>query len=139
MLSYEDKVRFFSKINIAKSGCWEFKSWKHKKGYGYFAFNKNEMYAHRVSYIIFYNTLIPKGKVILHKCDNTGCVNPDHLSMGTQSDNMKDMALKKRGKNGNSYKTHCSRNHEYSIENTRISKNKRYCKTCDKEKPWKKN
>lgn len=54
------------------------------------------VYAHRFSWEIAHNQPIPKGIHILHKCDNPPCVNPDHLFIGTPSDNMRDMATKGR-------------------------------------------
>lgn len=55
--------------------------------------------AHRMSYIAF-NGDIPKGKSIMHSCDNRSCVNPDHLSIGTRSENTQDMLEKGRGNTG---------------------------------------
>lgn len=51
--------------------------------------------AHRVSYMAF-NGEIPKGKCIIHSCDNRSCVNPDHLSIGTKKQNTQDMIKKDR-------------------------------------------
>jgi hypothetical protein len=45
------------------------------------------------------NGPIPPGMQVLHRCDNPRCCNPEHLFVGTQQDNMADMALKKRSRN----------------------------------------
>lgn len=52
--------------------------------------------AHRVSFSVFKGE-IPPGLCVLHRCDTPMCVNPDHLFLGTQSDNMLDMYAKNRG------------------------------------------
>ena len=54
-------------------------------------------YAHRMSWVIR-NGPIPDGKYVLHRCDNPPCVNPDHLFLGTQLDNIQDRHDK--GRNG---------------------------------------
>lgn len=92
-----EKERFLNKIKSGASGCWDWIAAKNKKGYGYIKLRKkrkNEM-AHRMSWLLFKGD-IPNGLYVLHKCDNPSCVNPDHLFLGTQNDNMKDMAKKGR-------------------------------------------
>lgn len=64
-------------------------------GYGQFRLNGKTQYAHRASYILF-NGALSKCDVVMHSCDNRWCVNPAHLSVGTQRDNLIDMTVKGR-------------------------------------------
>lgn len=78
--------------------CWNWIGKKDIRGYGNFSWGKHgdpRHGAHRFSYIIHKGS-IPKGKWILHHCDNPLCVNPKHLFIGTGLDNIKDMVSKKR-------------------------------------------
>jgi hypothetical protein len=61
---------------------------------------------------------IPAGMVVMHTCDNRGCINPLHLMLGTQGDNLRDMTRKGRHGRYNAKKTHCVNGHEFSEENT---------------------
>jgi len=56
---------------------------------------------------------IPKGLVIRHKCDNTGCINPEHLELGTVSENNKDLAIRFRASQGEEHKD--SKLKEYQV------------------------
>jgi DNA-directed RNA polymerase specialized sigma subunit len=64
---------------------------------GVSAGSKKFVRAHRISWEIA-NGPVPDGLFILHKCDNQGCVNPAHLYAGTQQQNVRDRAQRKRGK-----------------------------------------
>lgn len=90
--------RFLTKYLVVPSGCWEWQASRLKTGYPYGWFwdseGKRMRTAHRVSYEIFKGDIGDKD--VLHSCDNPGCVNPDHLFLGTHSDNMKDMFAKGR-------------------------------------------
>lgn len=91
--------RFFSKIDIKNEDeCWNWLVNKNCDGYGIFKYNNDSIYAHRMSWLIF-NNEIPKELYVLHLCDNRKCVNPKHLKLGTQQDNMKDMVNKGRNCN----------------------------------------
>ena len=74
------------------TGCWEWNRAIDPNGYGA-ARNDRKIGAHRLSYEEFIGP-IPKGMNICHSCDNTKCVNPDHLWVGTQKENIHD-GLKK--------------------------------------------
>lgn len=82
--------RFLEKIKVDGNGCWNWQGYMQKNGYGQFGISTNKsLYAHRVSYELF-NKESTKGKYVCHKCDNPSCVNPDHLYLGTQLDNIRD-------------------------------------------------
>lgn len=73
----------------APSGCWLWSGGIIPDGYGTVYVDKKTKYAHRVAYETAKGP-IPTGLYVLHKCDTPACVNPDHLRVGTQSDNMRD-------------------------------------------------
>ena len=92
------KDRLLAKRNVTDNGCWEFTGWCNNKGYGMIgkgARSEGLVLCHRASYESFIGP-IPEEKMVLHKCDNTKCFNPDHLFLGTHQDNMNDMASKGR-------------------------------------------
>lgn len=80
---------------ISRAGCWEWGGSKSTRGYPLINDNGKTRGAHRVSYEI-HRGAIPAAMHVLHKCDNRGCVNPEHLFLGTQQDNMGDMVAKGR-------------------------------------------
>lgn len=89
--------RFWDKVD--KTGdCWEWKAALNEHGYGMIGMNGGMRRAHRLSWEFRYGK-IPDGLFVLHKCDNPKCVNPDHLFLGNQTDNMHDCSLKGRTKN----------------------------------------
>lgn len=101
-------VRFWERVvpqSVAVGGCWEWSGSRTAAGYGVIGEGGREgrhIYAHRLSYEI-HNGPIPAGLHVLHACDNPRCVNPTHLSVGTQRDNMADMIRKGRNAVGERY------------------------------------
>lgn len=89
-------IDLFMKKIIKSDTCWIWNGSFNSEGrYGAFYFNKKVGRAHRFSFE-HYKGNIPKGMVVMHSCDNTKCVNPEHLSIGTQRDNIIDMINKGR-------------------------------------------
>lgn len=89
-------ARFWAKVQPADNGCWEWTAHRNNRGYGQFTVSNGVFYtAHAVSYAITHGP-IPPGMSICHRCDNPPCVRPDHLFLGTQSDNALDMFAKGR-------------------------------------------
>ena len=122
--------RFFDKIKRS-ADCWEWTAGKDKNGYGVFKFKGKNQKAHRISYELF-KKKIQKGKVIDHLCRNSGCVNPHHLEVVSQKENIRrGMAPAAH----NMRLTHCRRGHEFTKENIYKRKdNRRHCRTCGAER-----
>lgn len=77
-------------LNVNKTdGCWLWTGGTHKTSYGRFNVNYRKVLVHRFSYEL-HKGKIPKGLVVRHTCHNPLCVNPEHLLVGTQADNMDD-------------------------------------------------
>ena len=87
-------------------GCWLWIGARNSEGYGYLRFNYAQLRAHRVSWELHFGP-IPDGLFVLHHCDNPPCVNPSHLFLGTNGDNMLD-AINKGYAIGGSEKGRCA-------------------------------
>lgn len=87
--------RFWGKVEKS-AGCWIWTATKNRQGYGRIRSSGKTARAHRISWELA-NGPIPDGMDILHRCDNPACVNPAHLFLGTDDDNMRDKENKGRG------------------------------------------
>lgn len=135
--------RFWTSFTVnSVNGCWEWNKMPRKQKrpgwhwYGHFRIAQVTWMAHRYSWTINRGP-IPEGLWVLHRCDNGRCVNPDHLFLGTPSDNAVDRDDKKRGRE--SRKTHCKHGHEFTAENTylwndpaRRGREQRKCRECNR-------
>ena len=90
--------RLLNKTEVMKSGCVEFRGSRDKDGYGMMVYDGGLAKAHRVSYILANNIEMPHQSVfVCHSCDNPSCVNPEHLWLGSVTDNNRDKGIKGRG------------------------------------------
>ena len=81
--------RLRKRIVVAENGCWNWQGGLDKHKRGRIAVNGRTRLAHREVWRFFHGP-IQNGKLLCHHCDNPQCVNPDHLYVGTQRDNMRD-------------------------------------------------
>lgn len=127
-MAIDKKGRFLSTMTIQErfernctpepnSGCWLWTGFVTKKGYGSFSIDRagHSSRAHRAAWAI-YNGVIPEGLYVCHKCDNTSCVNPEHLFLGSHKENMADMRLKNR-----SARLYGSKNHSTSLSEDEVA------------------
>ena len=87
--------RFETKFTKHENGCWLWTAARRTTGYGVFSFNGKPVTASRVSYIL-YHGVDPGDLFVCHTCDNPSCVNPEHLFLGTNLDNVNDRIAKGR-------------------------------------------
>jgi hypothetical protein len=131
--------RFWAKVDVrGHDQCWEWTASRNWKNYGKFSpQGTGYMGAHRYSAMLHFG-MFDRRDWVLHHCDNPPCVNPSHLYVGTRADNSRDMAVRKRARNQYLGRTHCSRGHEYTEENTivqlgRAGREWRLCRYCQRE------
>ena len=121
--------RFWSKVEKTDT-CWIWKGSVNWKGYGFYRY-PNGQYAHRFVYQLHYGKK-PGKKLVLHSCDNPPCVNPEHLRLGTNDENMAEMGAK--GRSRCSKKTHCVKGHPLAGSNLYVDpRGYRECKECRRD------
>ena len=119
---------------VRGAGCWEWGGARSKAGYGQIRSGGRGvlLYAHRVAYELARGP-IPPGLVIDHLCRNRGCVNPDHLEVVTNGENLL------RGDTfaaENARKTHCPYGHPYQGDNLYLTPKHghRQCRICTRRR-----
>lgn len=133
--------------------CIVWKGDAHRNGYGYINSRGRRFTTHRVSWALHFGP-IPAGLFVCHTCDNPPCINPDHLWLGTTSENTADMVAKGRSNPWPGLDAaaaahaakrarlvvECKHGHRRTPENTYVSpEGKRSCRDCWREnsRRWK--
>lgn len=110
-------------------GCWSFEG-RHRSE------DNRPYFRRRYAYALVYEAMIgpiPEGMILHHTCDNTACVNPDHLEPMTQSQHAAEH-LADRNRQRAADRTHCPQGHEYDqVVNDKRGGTWRRCSTCSKE------
>ena len=128
--------RFWTKVDRrGPDECWPWTGACIPKGYGSLGpvevdgHMQSQVGAHRVSFFLEHGFW---PKITRHTCDNPPCVNPRHLLDGNTRSNARDMV--DRGRSPAAQRTHCPQGHEYTAENTWISKQGwRRCRHCSRD------
>lgn len=97
LIGDKQKADFEARFIKLGCGCWQWLGACDGGGYGRFIYRQEAHAAHRFSYRLYIGE-IPDDLCILHRCDNPGCVNPEHHRLGTHSHNMQDKTTKGRCK-----------------------------------------
>lgn len=114
------------------TGCWNWTGPRDKNGYGRTSYNGKSVRMNRLAAHYWFGHPLDSPLFVLHRCDNPSCVNPNHLFIGTVTDNNRDTVAKKRHRE--SRKTHCPKGHPYDEVNIYWQKSgSRQCRACHRD------
>ena len=113
---------------VNSRGCWVWKGGVVTDGYGRIRVSGRSLGVHRAAFWAFKRKW-PGKKLVLHKCDNPPCFNPEHLMLGTALENVKQ-AFERGGRKPAGYKKVCLRGHRFTESNTYLYRGIKQCKKC---------
>lgn len=131
-------ARLMKRTIVNERGCFVWTGPVGHKGYIMMSHRMRSCAGHRMVYMLTHKVDLPREQQVCHSCDERRCWNPGHLFLGTDQDNAKDMAEKKRHQNNR--KTECAHGHPFTPENTvtyidvRGWKHRK-CLTCERNRP----
>lgn len=131
MVRKNTEIDFWMRVDKdAPNGCWQWLGSQGQKGYAQWHIGGKTIYVHRYSYNILVGE-IPISLVIDHLCRNRSCVNPGHMELVTQQENiLRGIGLAAQA----SRATHCPQGHSYDVGNTYIYQGRRYCRACGRKR-----
>ena len=96
----KDRIAWIKeRIKVNEQGCWEWRGWRDRDGYGRTKTSTNGVLAYHIVHRWMWelhNGPIPEGKMICHHCDNPACININHLYLGDAKTNRHDCLRRKR-------------------------------------------
>jgi hypothetical protein len=119
---------FWDRVDKTET-CWLWKGKKIKGGYGQLTRAGRFVYAHRYAYEMAHGP-IPEGRQVDHLCRNRLCVNPAHLEVVSQQENIRRGHAGKATGARSRARTHCGKGHPFDERNTRWYKGERCCREC---------
>lgn len=123
------KDRLLQGSKTVGSGCREWMFSKTEHGYGRMSYRGKVRRTHRLAAHVWLDLDLDDEKVkVCHGCDNPACINPEHIYLGTQKTNVRDMRDRGRGYPGPAKHSHCKKGHKLTPENRVAGKGR--CKIC---------
>lgn len=134
-------LKVLPKITVSEGGCWVWQGWCNPQWeYGHTYWRGKNWAVHRLIWTVMRGE-IPAENILCHRCDNPPCCNPEHLWLGTDHENHIDKTRKGRHHYDKATKTHCKWGHEFTPENTLMTKVegrpglfRRACRACNRDR-----
>lgn len=118
--------RLLPRLERDEAGCWNWQGPVGNSGYGVIGYGKGgRASTHRLAWLLFCGDA--GRSLVLHRCDNRRCCNPDHLFLGTHAENTRDMITKGRHRSPLAERPTCKRGHVHDGVNSRGA---RTCSIC---------